>query len=88
MRFSGVSPSFRRVYTKHKLLIAKYLSGTLSELYTRKNRTGMTDKYSDIKEARFIQIKNQPAKLLAEYGRNFIDKIADLWNERADFWWD
>ena len=29
---------------------AKYLSGTLSELYTRKNRTGMTDKYSDIKE--------------------------------------
>lgn len=35
-------------------------------------------KYSDIKEARFIQIKNQPAKLLAEYGRDFISKIADL----------
>ena len=44
-------------------------------------------KYKNDDDARVVAY-NDLWKEFKAYRRSIIDKIADLWNERADFWWD
>ena len=45
------------------------------------------EKYKNDDDARAVAY-NELWKEFKAYRRSIIDKIADLWNERADFWWD